>query len=116
MILLRVLLAVLGFTVLVYTGIAVANEGANLFANTLPALAEFGWPGQFHLDFATYLLLSGLWVAWRHRFTATGIGLGIGASLLGIMFLSVYLLIAISKADGDMGTVLMGDQQSRPNS
>lgn len=113
---LRVLLVILGITVFIYTGLAVANEGVNLFANTLPALADFGWPGQFHLDFATYLLLSGLWIAWRHRFSATGIVLGIMASLLGIMFLSVYLLLAISKADGNISEVLMGEQSPRQTS
>lgn len=106
----RVLLVVLGSTVLVYTVMAVANEGVNLFATTLPALADFGWPGQFHLDFATYLLLSGLWVAWRHQFSTNGILLGILASLLGIIFLSVYLLVAISKANGNISEVLLGQQ------
>ena len=107
----RVLLVVLGSTVLVYTGMAVANEGVNLFATTLPALADFGWPGQFHLDFATYLLLSGLWVAWRHQFSTNGILLGILASLLG-----VYLLVAITKANGNISEVLMGQQPPKQGS
>jgi len=27
------------------------------------------WPGQFNLDFMCMLLLAGLWVSWRHRFS-----------------------------------------------
>ena len=107
---LRVLLVVMGATVLAYTGLAVANEGVNLFATTLPVLPEFGWPGQFHVDFATYLVLSGLWVAWRHGFSAAGIALGVGASLLGMIFLATYLLVASAKANGDIEKVLLGDR------
>ncbi len=106
----RVLLVVMGLMVFVYTVLAVSNEGVNLFATTLPAVPEFGWPGQFHLDFATYLVLSGLWVAWRHEFSGSGIALGVAASLLGILFLSVYLLLAIRKSGGDMRLVLLGDR------
>lgn len=105
---LRILLAAMGLVVAAYTVAAVSNEGVNLFATTLPALPELGWPGQFHLDFVTYLMLSGLWVAWREGFTPKGIALGIAASLLGIIFLSVYLLIAINQANGDIKRVLLG--------
>ena len=109
MALVRLLLVVMGLGVLIYTVIAVSNDGVNLFANTLPAITEFGWPGQFHLDFATYLVLTGLWVAWRHHFSGAGIALGIAASLLGIVFLSLYLLVAAQKAGGDMRVILLGE-------
>ena len=103
------LLVVMGAGLLVYTLLAVSNEGVNLFATTLPAVLEFGWQGQFHLDFATYLLLSGLWVAWRHNFSGAGIAMAVGASLIGIIFLSVYLLLALKQANGDMRKVLLGE-------
>ncbi|MEM1231175.1 MAG: hypothetical protein AAGI15_11600, partial [Pseudomonadota bacterium] len=90
--------------------VAVSNEGPNLFANTLPAVPAMGWQGQFHLDFVTYLVLSGLWVAWRHRFSGLGIVLGLAASQLGMIFLSIYLLIVISRNDGDLHRVLLGEQ------
>ena len=101
-------LIVMGAIVLIYTIVAVANEGPNLFASTLPLFLEWKWPGQFFMDFLTYLWLSGLWVAWRHEFSGVGIALGIAASLLGMIFLSIYLLIALSKAKGDMREVLLG--------
>jgi hypothetical protein len=106
----KLLLLLMGIGVLLYTILAVVNEGPNLFATTLPAMADFGWQGQFHLDFATYLILSGIWVAWRHRFSATGIMLGVLAANLGIIFLSVYLLITINRTDGNMSEVLLGEQ------
>ncbi len=112
MTLFRVLLIVMGVVLFVYTIAAVVNEGPNLFANTIPAVAEFGWQGQFHLDFATYLILSGLWVAWRHRFSAAGIVMGLIAANIGIIFLSAYILLASFKANGDMRRILLGDRTS----
>lgn len=109
----RILLAVLGITVLIYTVIAASNDGINLFATTIPAVGDFGWQGQFHLDFATYLILSGLWVAWRHGFSPTGVVFGVLAANLGMIFLSLYLLIASYRARGDMRAILMGDRVPR---
>lgn len=104
----KTLLIAMNLLVLVYTTLAVVNEGVNLFATTLPALLEFGWPGQFHIDFASYLILSGIWVAWRHNFSSGGIVLGVLASVLGMIFLSLYLLFVINKANGEMSEVLLG--------
>ena len=107
---LRFLLATMAAVLLIYTVAAVANEGVNLFANTIPAVGDFGWQGQFHLDFATYLVLSGLWIAWRHRFSAAGIGLGVAASILGIIFFATYVIVQTSRANGDLSVVLLGDR------
>lgn len=108
MTLFKTLLITMCVALLIYTALAIANEGPNLFANTLPSVLEFGWAGQFHVDFVTYLILSGLWVAWRHEFSVGGIILGLLASQLGIIFFSLYLLVAINRANGDMHEVLMG--------
>ena len=35
------------------------------------------WAGQFNMDFTCFLLLSGLWLAWRHAFSPSGIVLGV---------------------------------------
>ena len=104
-------LIAMGVIVFIYTAVAIGNEGPNLFASTWPLFLEWKWPGQFFMDFLTYLLLSGLWVAWRHEFSGVGIVLGITASLLGMIFLSIYLLIAIRKSNGDMREVLLGSSR-----
>jgi hypothetical protein len=72
-------------------------------------MAKLGWPGQFNLDFMFLLSLSGLWVAWRNRFTGAGIALGVGALLLGAPYLSAYLLYLIGRTQGDLRAVLVGD-------
>ncbi|MEM7546536.1 MAG: hypothetical protein AAF367_13445 [Pseudomonadota bacterium] len=47
-------------------------------------LASGNWRGQFNLDFLVYLILSGLWVAWRGGFSGQSIALGFMASVLGM--------------------------------
>ncbi len=108
----RLLLVVFCMVVSVYTIAAIANDGINLFTNTLPAVAQVGWPGQFHVDFVTYLALTGLWVAWRHKFTPAGIALGVAASVLGIIFLSLYLLRELKRNGGDVHALLLGEHHS----
>jgi len=66
------------------------------------------WPGQFNFDFMGFLLLSGFWVAWRHRFSPGGLILGLVAILGGIMFLSLYLFVASHKSKGNVQELLMG--------
>lgn len=98
------LLAVLA----IYTVIVVINHGANLVPVYFADLASWTWTGQFVLDFTTYLLLSALWVAWRHHFTPAGIGLAVLAGVGGMLVFSIYLIVAIGSARGDMRVLLLG--------
>jgi hypothetical protein len=66
------------------------------------------WSGQFNLDFTCYLILSGLWLAWRHHFTARGILLGLLVLFGGAPLFSAYLLWISFKADGNMNEILLG--------
>ena len=104
----RVLLVAIIVTVGAYTSVVIANHGLNLFSVFFGAMAEMGWPGQFNLDFTSMLMLSGLWVAWRHQFSGAGVALGVGALFLGAPYLSIYLLVASVRAGGDMRQVLLG--------
>ena len=101
--LLAMLLAVLG----AYTVTVVANHGPGFPQVFFGDLAAMGWPGQINLDFLIYLLLSALWVAWRHEFTPGGIALGLLA-LFGAVMLLPYLLWATAKARGDVRALLLG--------
>lgn len=91
-----------------YTAVVVGDHGMNLFPVFFGDIAKMGWPGQFNLDFLFMLALSGLWVAWRHQFSPAGIALGMLAFNGGALFLSVYLMVAITQAGGDMREVLLG--------
>gem|GEM_PF-4932734 len=46
-----------------------AKQGMILLPVLFGGRAATGWPGQFNLDFLCMLVLFGLWVAWRHRFS-----------------------------------------------
>ena len=111
MTLLRVLLLLIFVAISLYTGVVVAHHGLNLFPVFFGDMAALGWPGQFNLDFMCMLALSGLWVAWRHRFGAAGIALGIAAFLGGALFLSAYLFIESFRAGSDVRALLLGSRR-----
>ena len=90
------------------TGVVVANHGLDLLPVFFGDMTKLAWPGQFNLDFTCMLALSGLWVAWRHRFGAAGVVLGLAAFFGGALFLSAYLLVESFRADGDIGALLLG--------
>jgi hypothetical protein len=54
------------------------------------------------------LTLSGLWVSWRHDFSASGMALGLLALFLGASFLTIYLLILSYQTKGNMKELLLG--------
>jgi hypothetical protein len=53
------------------------THGWNLLPVFPGDMVAMTWPGQLNADFSTFLLLSGLWLAWRHQFSVGGILLGV---------------------------------------
>jgi hypothetical protein len=95
-----------------YTAITIANHGTGLYPIFFGDLAEMTWRGQFNLDFLCFLMLSGLWVAWRHHFSAAGLALGFAAFNLGAPFLAGYLLIASFRTNGNVRAMLLGERRA----
>jgi hypothetical protein len=110
----RLLLVLIFTAITLYTGVVVAHHGLDLLPVFFGDMAGMAWPGQFNLDFMCMLALSGLWVAWRHRFGAAGIALGLAAFFGGALFLSAYLLVASFRADGNVEALLLGGRRNRP--
>jgi hypothetical protein len=104
----RVLLASIVGIVLVYTGIVGATQGWNFMPVFFEDVQAMKWPGQFNLDFSCLLLLSGLWLAWRHRFSPVGIALGLLALVGGSPLLCTYLFVTSVQAQGDVKVLLLG--------
>lgn len=102
-----VLAGLTGYTLAVGT-----DHGWNLLPIFFSNIAELNWSGQFNVDFMTFLGLSGIWIAWRHQFTARAMALGIVAVFGGMMFLAPYLLWASVKAGGDAVTLLLGKERA----
>ena len=104
----RIFLALIVVVCSVYTAEVVMTHDVGLYGVFFGDMAAMGWPGQFNLDFMCMLALVGLWVAWRHHFSAMGLLLGFLAANLGAPFLATYLFIAVGQAKGDMKEVLLG--------
>jgi hypothetical protein len=104
----RVVLASIVGIVIVYTGLVGTTQGWNFMPVFFRDIVALTWPGQFNLDFSCLLLLSGLWLAWRHQFSASGIALGLMVLLGGAPLLCTYLLITSIQAHGDMKVLLLG--------
>ena len=82
MIAFRVMLVLMLVIISGYTGLVILEHGLTLFSVFFLEIASSTWSGQFNLDFFMMLVLSGLWVAWRHGFTFNGVVLGLLATAL----------------------------------
>lgn len=101
------------FIVLGYTSVTIANHGFNLLPIFFGDIAKMGWPGQFNLDFFCFLLLSGLWTAWRNHFSKGGIALGIAMTGLGFPLLAAYLLVLSNRTNGDIKVMMLGEARAK---
>ena len=75
------------------------------FLTTIPALT---WQGHINLDFLSYLVVAGVWIAWRSGFTPASNLLGVLSVLSGMLFFAPYLLYQISSSGNDPRKLLLG--------
>lgn len=108
----RILLVVMILALGAYTLMVGLDHGWNLFPAFLGDMAAMTWAGQFNLDFLCFLMFSGLWLAWRHRFSPGGLVLGVLGFFGGTMVLAPYLLFASLKAKGNMKVLLLGEARA----
>ena len=105
---LRILITVLLLGLIGYALILVLDGRFDFitpFLSTIPALT---WQGHINLDFLSYLVLVGVWIAWRSGFTPTGNFLGVLSVLSGMLFFAPYLLYLISRSNNDPRKLLLG--------
>ncbi|MBL0121839.1 MAG: hypothetical protein IPP88_03610 [Betaproteobacteria bacterium] len=107
----RIYLVVVVVCLGTYTMMVGMNHGWNLLPVFFLDIAAMTWPGQFNADFTTFLLLSGLWVAWRNQFSGSGIALAVVAVFGGMMFLAPYLLYLSIQAKGNVNVMLLGESR-----
>lgn len=94
----------------VYTAFAVKHEGWNLFSIFTDNLKALSWNGQFNLDFSCYLLLSGIWILWRHKFSPSSFLIAVVAAVVGFIAFAPYVLYLLAQEKGDMKKVLVGER------
>lgn len=109
MALFRIFLVAVFLVIAVYTAIVGMIHGWNLIPVFFGDMAQMTWPGQFNLDFMCFLLLSALWIMWRHEFSPAGIVLGLIGAFGGMLFLSVYLLVISVRTKGNIRAILLGE-------
>jgi hypothetical protein len=109
----RILLVVLFVVIAVYTALVAADHGFGLIPVFFRDIAAMAWPGQFNVDFLSFLTLSGLWLAWRHHFSPAGLVLGVMGFFGGGLFLSLYLFLASLDARGDWQVLLLGRSRAQ---
>lgn len=107
----RALLLVLPVAVVGYTVPVVMNHGLTLFPVFFGDIQKMEWPGQFNMDFMGFLVLSGLWMAWRHHWSPAGLALAVCGFFGGIPMLTSYLLFHSFQAN-DMKSLLLGPQRA----
>jgi hypothetical protein len=107
---LQLLLIFQTILLIVYTVIVFTKNDPNLFSVFINNIINFNWNGQFSLDFSSYLVLSGIWIMWRNKFSYSSIFIGTIAAIIGIMVFAPYLLYLTIKHKGEMKLVLMGER------
>ena len=78
-------------------------------------MAEMGWPGQFNFVFMCFLILSALWVSWRHQFSIGGLVLGLIDFFGGALCLSAYLFVESFRVDNRPDNLLLGNRRASVN-
>ncbi|MFM1981624.1 MAG: hypothetical protein RJB22_343 [Pseudomonadota bacterium] len=96
-----------------YTAVTVSQQGLDLLPVFFGDMAKMGWPGQFNLDFFSFLCLGGLWLAWRHHFSLGGVALGLSIFAGGMPLLASYLIYHSVKSGGDVAILLLGETRGR---
>lgn len=104
----RLFLLIVFSIALFYTVSVATRYGMNIFPIFFGDILAVIWTGQFHLDFLCYLMLSGIWVAWRHRYSPFGLIMGALCSVGGILVFAPYLFIASYTSGGDVKELFLG--------
>ncbi|MEO1652704.1 MAG: hypothetical protein AAFU64_04090, partial [Bacteroidota bacterium] len=103
----RILLIIFILGIFSYTSVTIYHFGLNLFAVFFGDMGAMTWAGQFNLDFLSFLLLAGLWVAWRNDFSAFGVIFGLLVCLGGMPLLASYLLYLSFQEKGNIHKILV---------
>jgi hypothetical protein len=108
MTLFRLLLIAIIAIVGTYTVAVVGQHGVDFVNPFFGDIASMGWPGQFNMDFWSFLILGSIWLMWRHHFSPLGLLFGLVIFVGGAPFLCSYLLVVAVKDKPDAAELLLG--------
>lgn len=108
MIVFRIILVAAWAVVLYFTILPLSSEGLSAANDVFAAdLSASNWRTQFDVDLLSHMLLAGIWVAWRQKFSLAGILLGL-LCIGGSLFTLIYVLALTLVHKGDLNKVVMG--------
>ncbi|MFK7751094.1 MAG: hypothetical protein AB8B51_00960 [Sedimentitalea sp.] len=105
---LRFVLIAMILIIAAFTAAAVADGGFDLITPFFAPILGLTWQGQFNVDFSFYLVLSGIWMAWRGGFSGGSIALGLLAPPLGMLFFAPYLIYLVAASGRNPRRLLLG--------
>lgn len=108
---LKALLALQTAGLLLYTARVGAANGWDFIGVAWSNVLSMSWNGQFSLDFSCYLLLSGVWIMWRNKFSLSAIVIATVAMILGIIVFAPYVGYLLLKEQGNIEKVLLGNRK-----
>jgi len=110
MLYLRAILLLVWVGVMYVTVVAVANYGVGNASDIFSAdVAALNWRAQFDVDLLAHMLLVGIWIAWRHKFSVGGIVLGL-LCIMGSLFSLLYVVYLSFHHKGNIVAMLVGDR------
>jgi hypothetical protein len=108
MTLFRLLLIAIIAIVGIYTVPVVQEHGLDFVTPFFGDIAKMGWPGQFNMDFYSFLILGSLWLMWRNHFSPLGLLLGLLIFAGGAPLLCAYLLFVMARDRPTIEELLLG--------
>lgn len=112
MIIFRVILTLVWIAVVAITLQASLTHGVGSAIDVFSADLQAGdWRSQFTSDLLAQLLLIGVWIAWRKKFSLLGIVLGLSC-VMGGLFTVIYVLALSVYHRGNVQAVLLGKHVS----
>ncbi|WP_338763267.1 hypothetical protein WAF17_19275 [Bernardetia sp. ABR2-2B] len=106
--LLFITLLLQAIVVFIYTAYVGLQDGWIFIEVAITNLTSLTWNGQFTADFSCYLLLSGLWIMWRNKFSISSIFIALFAMVLGIIIFAPYFIWLLYNEKGNLIKVLIG--------
>ncbi|MEP1443451.1 MAG: hypothetical protein ABJK39_10635 [Hyphomicrobiales bacterium] len=104
----RILITLILLGLIGYGLILVLNGRFDFITPILTTVPALTWQGHINLDFLSYLVVAGVWIAWRSGFTPAGTAIGVLSILSGMLFFAPYLLYQISRSGNDPRKLLLG--------
>ena len=87
-------------------------DDVNLFFSDISAGS---WRAVFNVDFIIHLLLVAGWVAWKEKYSFSGVILAVFCFCGGALFSLLYLLYLSVVNRGDLAKVLLGKHAIDPS-